>query len=189
MRCILCHNYALSLICRRCRKTFLEPTPNIRILDDDFKVYSFYRYDEIADLIKTKHTHIGSTVYRIIAQNASAWFNANFDFKEDIGLIPIDDNPKSGYAHTAIIVRALRQKHLHPLYGTLRAKNDVTYSARTLSYRQSHPRGFSYSNKSYEKVILIDDLVTTGTTLLEAKKAVQKRGTDPLFAITLADAT
>jgi competence protein ComFC len=188
MRCILCHHYALSLICRKCQKLFLKPTPGIRILEDDFKVYSFYNYEDIADLIKTKHTHIGSTVYRIVAQNASKWFNANFHFEEDIGMIPIDDDPKSGYAHTAVIAGALKQKHLHPCYGALRAQNDVTYSAKSLAYRQSHPRGFRYRDVTYEKVILVDDLVTTGTTLLEAKKVLQKEGLQPLFALTLADA-
>ena len=37
-------------------------------------------------------------------------------------------------------------------------------------------------------VILVDDIVTTGTTILEARDTLQKAGVDVLFALVLADA-
>ena len=37
-------------------------------------------------------------------------------------------------------------------------------------------------------VILVDDIVTTGTTILEARDTLQKVGVDVLFALVLADA-
>lgn len=37
-------------------------------------------------------------------------------------------------------------------------------------------------------MVLVDDLVTSGTTLLEAKKIVEKSNNSVLFALTLADA-
>ncbi len=188
MRCILCQRFSVAIICARCRNTLLQPTPLSRTLDNTLKVYSFYRYDDIADLIKTKHTHIGAAVYRILATNASAWFHETFLFEEDIGIVPVDDRPESGYAHTAIVAKALQNRYLHPCYGALRARNRVTYSAKTLAYRQSHPRGFLYRDRGYKHVVIVDDLVTTGTTLKEAKAVIEKSGVRVLFALTLATA-
>jgi competence protein ComFC len=37
-------------------------------------------------------------------------------------------------------------------------------------------------------VILIDDIVTTGTTILEAKKCLEENNCEVLFALTLTDA-
>ena len=42
--------------------------------------------------------------------------------------------------------------------------------------------------KITEPVILVDDIVTTGTTILEARDTLQKAGTRVLFALVLADA-
>ena len=188
MRCLLCHNLSFTVICKSCQKLFLQPNQTTRVLHDGFKIYSFYRYSEIAVLLKTKHTHIGAAVYRILAQNAMKAFKERFAFEVAVDVVPVDDIPKSGYAHTAILAKVLRTKHLQPYYGALRAQNDVNYSAKTLHYRQTNPRDFMYRGKRNENVILVDDIVTTGTTINEAKNVILKSGAKPLFALTLADA-
>ncbi|RUM63998.1 MAG: ComF family protein [Sulfurospirillum sp.] len=188
MRCLLCQNFSFTVICNSCQKLFLQPYQTIRVLHDGFKVYSFYRYGDIAVLLKTKHTHIGAAVYRILAKNAMQAFKERFDFDVAVDIIPVDDIPKSGYAHTAILANVLASKYLQPYYGSLRAQNDVSYSAKTLHYRQTNPRDFMYSGKRNENVILVDDIITTGTTINEAKNEILKCGAKPLFAVTLADA-
>ncbi len=166
----------------------LKPAYITRTLENGFKVYSFYPYDEIAPLIKTKHTHIGAAVYRIMASASFGWFVREFSFAKSVGVVPIDDRPLWGYSHTAILAKALQTKKLKPLYGTLHARNQVSYAGKSLAFRQEHPRGFYYENRGYHEVILVDDLITTGTTILEAKEAIEKAGAVPLFALTLADA-
>lgn len=188
MRCILCQNISLPVICKACRAALLSPTLSTRTLSDGFKIYSCYRYTEIAPLLKTKHTHIGAAVYRVLADEAFGWFKERFEFAEHIAVIPVDDRPKSGYAHTAILARALASPQLRPRYATLHATSDISYSGKTLAFRKSHPRAFRYSGKNIDKAILIDDIVTTGTTLSEAKSVLEKAGATPLFALTLADA-
>jgi competence protein ComFC len=189
MRCILCQKYSIPIICDACQKNLLTPTLSARVVGKGFKVYSFYRYSDIAPLLKTKHTHIGAAVYGILAKNAFGWFRSNFIFDEEIGIIPVDDRPKSGYAHTAILAKALKSRHLHPYYGTLYARSDLSYSGKTLAYRQSHPREFRYSGKKIEHAIIVDDIITTGTTLLEAKATLEKVAVVPMFALTMADAS
>lgn len=189
MRCILCHTYSFSLICAACRRRLLAPSLSIRIIGDGFKVYSFYNYADAGPLIKTKHTHIGASVYRILAAESFGWFRSDFSFDTPVAVIPVDDRPKSGYAHTAILARALNSGHLRPRYGTLHARSDISYSGKTLAFRQSHPRRFHYTGKGVETAIIVDDIITTGTTILEAKEVLEKAGITPLFALTLADAS
>jgi len=188
IRCILCRKLSLPHICNTCQKNFLKPSLSTRLLADDFKVFSFYSYHDIAALLKTKHTHIGASVYKILADNAMKEFAKNFHFDTPVFALGIDDTSKGGYAHTAILTKALKSDVIRPLYGTLRAQNDISYSGKDLAYRLQHSRGFTYHDKRDIDVILVDDIITTGTTLLEAKKVLEKADVTPIFALTLADA-
>ena len=47
---------------------------------------------------------------------------------------------------------------------------------------------FTYKGEKNLEVILIDDIITSGSTILEAKKALEKNGCKVLFALTLSDA-
>ncbi len=188
MRCILCENFSLSLICKRCQKEFLKPSFITRELKNGFKIHSFYRYGDIEDLIKTKHHFLGSFIYEILAKNSFKKFAQNFEIDFKVYALPIDDIPKGGYSHTAILAKALRSKNVKPVFSSLRAQNRVNYSGKSLSFRLQNPRNFKYSFKKDIDVILVDDIVTTGTTINEAVLILKKNGVNPLFALTLADA-
>jgi len=188
IRCLLCKKISLSHICSLCQHTHLEPTLSTRLLTDNFKVFSFYRYADIAPLLKTKHTHLGASVYKILAKNAMKRFAENFSFENRVYALGIDDHSKHGYSHTAILTKALKSDTIKPIYGHLRAQNPVHYAAKSLAYRLENPREFTYTYKSDIDLILVDDIITTGTTILEAKKIVEKASVSPLFALTLADA-
>jgi len=188
VRCLLCKKISLALICRHCQKQFLTPSLSTRIIDNDFQVFSFYRYSDIALLLKTKHSYIGHAIYTILAKNAMQKFAENFSFENKVYALGIDDHCKHGYAHTAILTKALSTEMIRPLYGTLRAKNSVSYASKSLAYRVAHKRGFVYHDSKKKDIILVDDIITTGTTILEAKKVIEDAGSTPLFALTLADA-
>ncbi len=188
LRCLLCKKISLSHICSNCQNQFLKPSLSTRLLDHDFQVFSFYKYSDIAPLLKTKHTYIGNIVYKILAKNAMKKFSENFSFESEVYALGIDDHSKHGYAHTAILTKALKSDIIIPLYGQLRAHNDVSYAAKSLAYRLAHKRGFDYHDRGQKDIILVDDIITTGTTILEAKKAIEKAHSTPIFALTLADA-
>jgi len=188
IRCLLCQTISFSHICKVCQHTFLKPTLTTRVLADDFQVFSFYRYSDIATLLKTKHTHIGAGVYAILAYNSMRLFAHNFSFESMVYAVGVDDHVGHGYSHTAILSKSLKSKHITPLFSKLRAQTNVQYSTKSLAYRLANPRGFVYHDNNLKDVIIVDDIITTGTTILEAKMSIEKTSSSPLFAITLADA-
>jgi competence protein ComFC len=188
MKCIVCRNYSLKIICSLCQENFLQPRFSTRTLPDGFKVYSFYHYSDIEKLLKTKHTHVGSLVYSILADIAFKRFSKEFSFINPVYALAIDDHVKNGYSHTAILTNALKSKNINPIFNSIRSKNSVTYSAKSLEFRLRNSREFVYSFKSDIDAILVDDIVTTTTTINEAKNTLLKSEVNPLFALTLADA-
>jgi competence protein ComFC len=99
--------------------------------------------------------------------------------------LPIDDHTRHDFSHTAILVRHLKSSSIKPIYNVLKASNIVKYAGKDLDFRQKNPRKFIYKGASNIDVILVDDLITTGTTLLEAKKVLKKHKVNVLFALTL----
>ena len=105
----------------------------------------------------------------------------------DIYIVGIDEYVKSGYAHVALLSRALKTKSSMPLHSALMAQNRVNYSGKSLQFRLDNPRDFLYSGKSGIDVILVDDIITTGITFQEAQNVLMQHGVNVLFALTLAD--
>jgi len=105
----------------------------------------------------------------------------------DVYIVGIDEYVKSGYAHVAILTRAMKTKSSKPQYSTLMAQNRVNYSGKSLQFRLENPREFQYTGKPDVDVILVDDIITRGITLQEAQKVLMAHGVNVLFALTLAN--
>jgi competence protein ComFC len=84
--------------------------------------------------------------------------------ERDVYIVGIDKYVKSGYAHVALLTRAMRTKHSIPQHSLPMAQNRVNYSGQRLQFRLEHPREFIYNGKSNVDVILVDDIITTGIT-------------------------
>ena len=187
MRCVVCERFSWRLICPACLDALSAP-PVLRKLDCGLDVLSFYRFDEIDWLLHGKYQPIGSTLYRHLARNAFRPFGKNFDHPTPCYAVGIDETTTKGYAHTAILSRALRSANIRPIYSKLLAKNKLSYAGKSLTFRKANPREFSYTGPTDREIILVDDVVTTGTTLCEAKASVESSGGQVAFALTLADA-
>ena len=188
MRCITCELWSLQIICKNCQDTLLQPTLNKRQLDDDFFVYSFYSYEELQDLLNTKYEFYGDKVFNILAKLSFSKFSSNFNYGEKVTSIPIDDHTRHEFSQSAILAKHTKSLNLTPIYSTLKASNKIKYAGRDLEFRKKNPRRFKYTGEKDIKVILIDDLVTSGLTLLEARKKLQQNSCETLFALTLCDA-
>ncbi len=188
MRCILCEKFSSTHICFTCRDKFLTPSIYERKILNNIKVISFYKYTDIKELIHTKHTDLGYYIYSILADIAFKKFANNFIFDSKVAGIGIDDRAKNGYSHTAILTKALNSKYITPVFAKLRSSHDTTYSRKNYNERLRHPRDFKVKNFKQHDIILVDDIITTGLTLMQGCNAFIKHDKEILFCLTLADA-
>ncbi|MFT5659741.1 MAG: competence protein ComFC [Sulfurimonas sp.] len=188
MKCLLCESLSLSHICQPCQETFLAPSLYKRKILNNIEVISFYKYKDIKDLLHTKHTDIGYYIYNILAKNSFAKFAKNFDLSNSVTSVGIDDTIDSGYSHTAILNKTLKSEFIKPLYNILRASNPISYSGKSKEFRLLNPRNFIVNSFEAKEVILVDDIITTGSTLGQAIEAMKANKKEVLFCLTLADA-
>ncbi len=188
MRCLMCERWSLSHICTTCQTSLLTPQLHKRRILGSIDVLSFFRYDEIESFLLSKHTDLGYYLYTILARRSMRQFAEAWNYEGKVASIGIDDHVKNGYSHTAILNRALKSSNIIPLYGKLRAKNAYPYAGKSVEERLMNPRDFTYVRFKEEEVILVDDIVTTGTTLSEAAEVLHAQGKKVLFCLTLSDA-
>ncbi len=188
MRCYSCSKLSLKIICKTCEEQLFVPTVSTRKVGT-LDVISFFKYSTLESLLLTKHKPEGYRIYKALAKMTMKPFIEEFVESDDrdVYIVGIDEHVKSGYAHVALLTRAMKTKYSIPQHSALMAGNRVNYSGKTLQYRLEHPRDFIYTGKSDIDVILIDDIVTTGITLQEAQKVLMAHGVNVLFALTLAD--
>ncbi|HIP20870.1 MAG TPA: ComF family protein [Sulfurimonas sp.] len=187
MRCLMCESLSLKHICKSCQSTYLKPSLYKRHLQDGTLVLSFYKYDDIKDLLHTKHTDIGFYIYNILAKNSLKKFANTFNMQDTFVSIAVDDNPDENYSHTAILNRVLNSSRIKPVYNKLLAQDSVSYSGKSRAYRLANPRNFHLKAFKQKNVILVDDIITTGTTLLEAVKILQASDKEVFLCLTLCD--
>jgi len=188
MRCITCQWLSINIICVNCQEKLLKPSFYKRELSKDFYVYSFYKYNEINTLLNTKYEFYGDRVYKILASLSLQKFTRNFKYENIVYAIPVDDHTRHEFSHTALLSKYLKSGYIMPQYNKLVAQNQVKYAGKDLFFRQTNKRDFIYRGKQHCQVILVDDIVTTGSTLLEAKETLEDNNCEVLFALSISDA-
>jgi len=190
MKCMLCESISFTHICHSCQKLFLTPTLYKRKIYQNIEVVSFYKYSEIKELLHTKHTDLGYYIYNILAKNSLKKFAKEFNYPYKTASIAIDDNPKkSGYSHTAILNKQLKSRCIKPYFNKLIARSSISYSGKSKEFRVLNPRDFMLNSFKEDEVILVDDIVTTGSTLTQAIQLLKQNKKEILFCLTLADAS
>jgi competence protein ComFC len=185
MKCLICDSYSLSHICKSCQQTHLQPSL-FKNRVGDVEVISFYDYDTIQSLLHTKYEKIGSSILSILVKNSMKPFLKEFSYPHDFKLTPIDDRVNQrDYSHTAVLAKSAKSKQ-GVLHGALQAQSNYHYATQKLDFKLKHPRGFQYSSNYRGDVILVDDVVTDGVTINEAKRVLSEQGVNVLFALVLS---
>lgn len=187
MKCLSCENLSFQIICKTCQENLLAPSFYKRELEKDFYNYSFYSFSEIEEFITSKYYFHGDRVFNILAKLSFQKFAQSFEFDELVYSVGIDEHTRHEFSQTAILSKHLKSKYIRPIFSQLKASNIIKYAGKDLEYREKNKRKFK-TNLTNKKVILVDDLITTGTTILEAKKTLEKKNNEVLFSLTLADA-
>jgi competence protein ComFC len=186
---MMCARWSIfSHICDTCQDEFLTPSLYKRKILGSIPVYSFFSYSDIEPLLLTKHTDLGYYLYTIMARRSMQHFAKEWSYENRVGSIGIDDHTQSGYSHTAILNHALKSSLITPLYGKLRATQQYKYAGKSVEERLMNPRLFKYKPFDEKEVILVDDIVTTGTTLTEAAETLHAKGKKVILCLTLTDA-
>ena len=203
MRCVNCGAFSLRTICAACAANLAECRLSMRQVEG-FSVFYYYGYSEIRELILSKHHEYGAAVLARIASLSLAKFPLhlrreisanpqNYEaFKTDgifkFNAVPLDDDARSGYSHTAILARALKSKLIEPKFHCLRAQNRVKYTGQSLEFRLKHKRNFKILTSPQFPVILVDDIITSGLSMLQARESLIDGGFMPVCGLVLANA-
>ncbi len=177
----------METFCKTCHTNLLQPSVSKRLVGT-LEVYSFFKYQYIEDLLFTKHTPQGFQVFKALAKLSFKPFMKKFMQEDErtVYVVGVDESVKSGYAHVALLTHEMKMKNVKVQHAKLMARNKVNYSGKKLQFRLENPRDFVYRGKKGVEVILVDDIVTTGTTLMEATSVLRQSGVEVLFALTLA---
>jgi len=190
MRCFSCDNLSFDPICKDCIREFLKPEMLEKEIGN-LKVISFFDYNNTAEFIKSKYISSGARVYKFIAKKyfqpfIKAYVESYKDRK--LYLIGVDEDINSReYSNISILMHyGAKENKAKALHNVLKAKNKVKYAGKSLEYRLNNPRNFIYSGPKDISAILIDDTVTTGSTLEEASRVLKSYGVKIDFALTVS---
>ncbi|EEO26305.1 ComF family protein [Helicobacter winghamensis] len=187
MRCLSCRRFSFKVLCKNCLD-FVVLRRTCRDLKG-FKVYGFFDYDSISFLLHSKYSVLGSKIYKELSRLVLEDLQTKEIAYNAYG-VGIDDRiSKQGYAHNAIFLHSLKGVGLKPMYRTLYLSNNIRYAGKSLKFREKNPREFILKREVKDReIVLVDDIVTSGLTLLSAKEFLEKHGAKVLYALVLADA-
>jgi competence protein ComFC len=157
----------------------------------NLEVFGFLDYYLAVEFIKSKYVISGYRIYKFFAKKYFNPFLKNYVENldnQEIYLIGINENRKRGYSVVSLLMHhgAKGVKNLKPLHNALRANSSVKYAGKSLQYRLSHSRKFSYHGPKNIDAILIDDTITTGTTMQEAYRVLKENNVNVHFGLTVA---
>lgn len=136
-------------------------------------------YDGLAqELIRLlKYKHIRESASMLAELLASELESSNFDC---VTSVPVATNHQRarGYNQAELLARALA-RHLNlPYHTLLRRRRNLHQVGRSRAQRQRQIQGLFEAKPSLcgQRILLIDDVLTTGSTLNECAKALSRSG-------------
>ncbi len=198
-RCILCREHlspGRPRICPRCRES-LHTAEDEHKKGDFFSdcVAALYYRDDVRQAILRFKFH-GAEAYacafgELVAERIYAEYPDGFDVLSWVPLAP-DRRRKRGYDQTKLIAEDAARRLCVPLTPLLKKRRGVHAQSMTRgreARRANIAGAFSVlpsADVRDKRVLLIDDIVTTGSTLSECAKTLLLAGADEVKCAALA---
>jgi len=179
-----------KIVCEECWDEMLSLTLNEPKVYYGYKVYSVFSYEGKVESLLRNLKYSG---YRIIAEKFAEYMAALISDESVDYIVPVPLHParerERGFSQTEILAKAI-SKHLNKpvIKPIFRHKYTKPQALLSLKDRENNIKGaFSYLSTVRDSVILlVDDVITSGSTFYECAKVLMKVGARDVIGITLA---
>lgn len=198
--CVICNTQG-SDICLSCLDSLRHAKPTAHDWVASFWDYHDPNVEIMMRYLKTyPNIRLIRRIVAFIKKNYIGNLNSliNFDIQDNLVIIPVPIHKtrfrERGFNQSELLARAFSAKTPAPVFTTILFKKNYTRKQGTLLSRQERMNNltgsFEVKNKKSlfgKKIIIIDDIVTTGSTLQEIRKTLIASGATSVSAITIAN--
>lgn len=195
-RCICCYNVIENnrLTCDECEKKLKDSINYIDYRTPDFECTSLYKYNEctkgaVGNIKRRRSTTICKKVGNLIADEAQKLMPVDM-----VTYVPMtrQDKAERGFNQCEIMAKVISkrlnlkfQKNVLKKIRQTKPQKDLKSAERTKNLKGAFK---VCKNVEGKRILLVDDVVTTGATLKETAKMLYKAGAKSVTAITFAKA-
>lgn len=197
-RCPFCRKVIAwnETVCDECKLSIEYCSDRLRLLDGSLKCVSVCHYEGVAKqgVLNLKYD-TAVNLPDFFAEELSKTVNKYFGKPDLITCVPATRATlrERGYNQAELIAKALSNtlsvphdcKLLSKKYGSV-AQHTLSANARISNAKDTYFKGKSNRPLAGLKVLLCDDIVTTGATLAECAKVLKSLGAEEIVCATIA---
>lgn len=203
--CTLCKNEESEIpVCKKCEKTLLESLNHLSpctldgtVIKNIDEVYAFFPYkNEYRQLITMWKFQNERTLSPFFAGLFDKAFQNYFDENNTYQIVPIPPRKgkiwKQGWDQMDETANFLQFLYNRKIYKALQRRKSTEKKTQSRQERIKNLQKSYYLNKDFnlkgKNICLIDDILTTGSTLEGAAEALKNAGAKKIIAIVLCRA-
>lgn len=204
--CLVCDTLLLqedSGICPECKQRFFLPLTDYKVdteapeavkgdLDGSFSLYS-YRDPLVKGLLRRFKEECDSTVLPLFVGHMVELLGREKEAFDCVVPVPLSRKgaAKRGHDHTLLLAGAVA-KEMNCVVATplrfKRAKGEQKKFNREMRFKNVADNLICLNRREVEnkRILLVDDVMTTGATLVQSASLLKKMGASAVFSLTIA---
>ena len=201
--CLICGKISNNTLCKKCKNNLkkqainkIQPTKNKKFYFEN-QIYIFNYEKDIRNLILSYKFHDKSYLYKIFAEiiikNEKIYsFLKKYDIMTQV---PIHKKRKKqrGYNQSELVAKEIAKNIENISYEKdilIKNKNTLPQSTLNKSQREQNVQGvyeiINNEKVKNKKIILFDDIFTTGNTANECARILKENGAKDVLVLTIA---